>query len=240
MNGAMSLQELTDKLQEPKTSLYRVILTLEHHGYLNKTNNQEYEVGERVLSLSTNFLLDNNLKKAAQNPMQQLFLEHKDTVNLGILSGSEVVYIDIVESNFSLKMTDSIGSRSPAHATGLGKAILSHIDESALNDLLNNAEFFRYTTKTLLDRESLLKELNITKERGYALDDEEVVEGARCIAAPIFDFNKRVLGAISISGPIQRFSRSSIEEIARNVMSAAEEISRSLGHFKQKRGTTYK
>src|SRR5690625_2242651 len=138
--------------------------------------------------------------------MEKLFIKHGDTINLGVLSNTEIVYIDIIESNFTLRMTDSIGSRSPVHATGLGKAIISHNEEKVIEELLNEVEIKPYTKNTLLNKKAILTDLKKTKERGYALDDEEIVEGARCIAAPIFEINGRVVGAVSISGPKHRFS----------------------------------
>lgn len=151
-----------------------------------------------------------------------------ETVNLGILDGFDVVYVEMVESHHSLRMQATLGSRDPAYSTALGKAILAFTDEPARHLPLR---LMPRTVFTLHTRASVLQSLVQTQQQGYALDDQENEDGARCVGAPIFEYPGRVTAAISVSAPASRLGREQVSEVAAAVREAANTISRQLGHI---------
>lgn len=227
-----SLKQLIEELGLPKTSVYRILLTLEKNDFIYKDDiSQNYKLGEKILYLASSFLVDNSLKDVAREPMERLFAKYGDTVNLGILSNKDIIYIDILESQFALRMQDNIGSKGPAHATALGKAILSTMSDSFIDEFLNDVNFIKYTDNTLVTKEETKAELEKIAAQGHSFDNEELVEGARCIAAPVIGANGRCVGAVSISGPLHRFHDERLNEIETDVKATVEDISKKMGYF---------
>ncbi|WJH34457.1 IclR family transcriptional regulator [Paenibacillus sp. CC-CFT747] len=228
--GSLSLIELTELLQQPKSSTYRIVLTLENRGFISRSDvDGKYCLGYKQLILTKNLLEQSNIRTAAFPEMKKLSDLYGDTINLGVLTEGTILYLEIIESMHALRMTDSVGSKSPFHATAMGKAIASHMSESAVDVLIRDYGLERYTDNTITTPERLREELALIRKRGFAMDDQEIVEGARCLAAPIFGLHGHINGAISISGPMHRYTDEKVPEIAANVMAAAAVISRKLG-----------
>jgi DNA-binding IclR family transcriptional regulator len=126
-----------------------------------------------------------------------------------------------------------VGSRLPAYCTASGKMHLAHMSEDEINELYPNRQLKGYTSTTITDREKLKEIIKTVAEQGYAIDDEEMDLGVRCIAAPIRDYTRRIVGALSISGPSMRLSNERItNELIPLVLSSAEELSSRLGYHK--------
>lgn len=230
-HGSLSLIELTERLEQPKSSTYRIVLTLENRGFISRSDEDgKYCLGYKQLMLTRNLLERNTLRMAALPEMRKLFDRYGDTVNLGVLLAGQVLYVEIIESTHPLRMTDSIGSRSPFHATAIGKSIASRMTEDAVRELASGYGLQPFTPNTIATEKELLAELGRIREQGYALDDEEIVEGARCVAAPVLDLQDRPVGAISLSGAMHRFKDERLPEISEQVREAAMAVSRKLGH----------
>jgi IclR family acetate operon transcriptional repressor len=150
-----------------------------------------------------------------------------ETVNLGILDGYDVVYVEMVESHHTLRMQATLGSRDPAYSTALGKAMSAFMEEPARH---LPARLTPRTVFTLHTRASVMQALEQARQLGYALDDQENEDGARCVGAPIFEYPGRVTAAISVSAPASRLGREQVSEVAVAVREAASAISRQLGH----------
>ncbi|MFC5401281.1 IclR family transcriptional regulator [Cohnella soli] len=231
-HGSLSLIEITNLLEQPKSSTFRIILTLENRGFISRSDEDgKYCLGYKQLMLTRNLLERNTLRTAALAEMKRLSERYGDTVNLGVLIDNQVLYIEIVESTHALRMTDTIGSRSPFHATAMGKAIAAFIPETAVRELVNMWGLPAITHNTIRTVEQLLSELGHIRKQGYALDDEEIVEGARCVAAPVFDMHRRPIGAISVSGAMHRFKEELLPEISQHVREAASIASQKLGYL---------
>jgi IclR family acetate operon transcriptional repressor len=155
-------------------------------------------------------------------------------VNLAILDGLQILYLDVIESSHTFRFASQIGARRPLHCTALGKAMLAHMPENELKELLPALRFERLTQRTFTQPAKFRKELSRTRLQGYALDDEEAVLGARCIAAPVFDVGGRVLGGISVSGPLTRITQERIPTFAAIVKKAAQSVSSRLGYQQSK------
>jgi len=229
--GSLSLIELTDLLQQPKSSTYRIITTLENRGFISRSDEDgKYCLGYKQLLLTRNLLERNNLRSAALQEMKKLSEWLGDTVNLGVLMDGEVMYVEIIESTHALRMTDSVGSKSPVHATAMGKAIAAHMAGHQVSAMLEERGMPAITENTIVSADRFFEHLQSVRERGYAIDDQEIVEGARCVAAPIFGMFGDVYGAISVSGPMHRYTAETIPEIADRVAASAAAISLKLGY----------
>ena len=230
-HGSLNLIELTSMLEQPKSSTYRIILTLENRGYVSRSDEDgKYCLGYKQLMLTRNLLERNTLRTAAIYEMKKLSERYGDTVNLGVLVDGKVLYVEIIESTHALRMTDSIGSRSPFHATAMGKAIAAFMTEHEVEELVRLYGLQPLTPNTARSEKQLKLMLDNIRTVGYALDNEEIVEGARCVAAPIFDMYGKPAGAISLSGAMHRFKTELLGEISTHVREAANAISRKLGY----------
>lgn len=227
--GSLNLLELAERLDQPKSSTYRIVLTLQNRGFIDRDDEDgKYCLGYKQLMITRALLERSTLRGAALPEMKKLSERYGDTVNLGILNEGSVVYVEILESSYMLRMTDTVGSRSPFHATAIGKAITSFMPETDVRQLAEVYGLQDFTPNTITSYPLLGQELAKIRQEGYAFDDQEIVEGARCIAAPIFS-SRGVEGALSLSGAMHRFSDAAVPDIAAEVRRAAEAASRKLG-----------
>jgi DNA-binding IclR family transcriptional regulator len=133
----------------------------------------------------------------------------------------------------TVRVVSRVGSRLPGYCTASGKVHLAYMSEDEINELLPNRQLKGYTSTTITDREALKGALKTVAEQGYALDDEEMDLGVRCVAAPIRDYTRRIVGAISVSGPTMRLSDERVnKELIPLVQGAAEELSNRLGYHR--------
>jgi DNA-binding IclR family transcriptional regulator len=229
-HGSLNLLELTDLLDQPKSSTYRIVLTLENRGFISRDDeNGKYCLGYKQLMLTRGMLERNTLRSAALHEMKKLSETYGDTINLGVLLEGEVLYVEIVESTQPLRMTDTVGSKSPFHATAMGKAMTAFLPEEKVKELIIRQGLPALTKNTIVSEEQFQLKLQQVREQGFALDDQEIVEGARCLAAPIFNMYGNVEGAVSMSGAMHRFANEVIPDMAESIKAAANRISRKLG-----------
>jgi IclR family acetate operon transcriptional repressor len=161
--------------------------------------------------------------------MHHLVEQCGETVNLGVIDQGEVVFISQVESQEVMRMIVRLGSRSPIHASGVGKALLANMPEQRVASILQHRGLARFTDYTIDNPAALRAELEQVRQQGYALDDEEHAVGLRCVAAPIFDENGQALAAISLSGPKARIVDSRLSELGNAIRQTAVEITQVLG-----------
>ncbi|MBK5257223.1 MAG: IclR family transcriptional regulator [Vicinamibacteria bacterium] len=162
--------------------------------------------------------------------LDALVAESGETASLGILEGTDVVYILRSECAQPLRLPQSTGRSAPAYCTGIGKAILAHMEPDRLETYLADVTLLSRTPRTLTDREALRQDLRRVRARGWSLDDEEIFAGLRCVAAPIFDLEGRVVAGVSVAGPTNRMPKDSLPLVASKVVATANQISRRLGH----------
>ncbi len=228
-NGKTAL-ELANLLGIHKTSVYRYLNTLLEMGYIRTDGNGTYHLGNKILELGSHMLRRMPLRETAHPFLVKLSAETQKTVHLCVLDGTEVVYLDKVESQRSLPIISRIGSRAPAYCTGVGKALLSSLPTDQVLELLKKTPLIRRTENTITDPMKLIEELKLTKERGYAIDDGEHEEGIKCFAAPIKGFGGEAIGAISATGLKREFNSSEVaNEITFMVKKIAGDISYQLG-----------
>lgn len=231
----LAITDLAKKVGLKLTTVYRLLSTLMVKGFVEQDREtQKYRLGIKAFELGNSALYNLDLRSVARPFLEELVDKVNETTNLAILDGSEVVYIDQVESTniVIVKMFARVGSRGPAHCTGSGKVLLSGLSDSELARVVEGMELVSFTENTITDKEKLLKEIKKVRELGYAIDDVERDEGVRCVAAPVYNHENRIVAAISVSGPITRINEETIEHFIPLVKETALSISRRLGYVK--------
>ncbi len=230
--GQVGIRELSAKTGFPPPTIHRILATLVERRYLKQDPvSKSYALSFRFLELATKVQQQFNLTSVARPHLERLMIETRESVNLAVQDGDHVVYLDSAHSNYSmLQLFTKPGARVPLYATGVGKVFLSLWDESDVREYLKRTDRIRFTSRTLVEQEKLLFELNRVRDQGFAVDDQEMENGVRCVAAPVRDHNGTNTAAVSISGTTVRMTRDRIEELGKQVKRCAAAISREMGY----------
>ena len=214
----------------PPATVHRLLSTFEELNFVEQDAEAGlWFVGLKAFTVGNAFLNRRDFVASARPYMQRLVERCGETVNLGVIDAGEVVFISQVESKEMMRMIVSLGSRSPIHASGVGKAMLASLSEQDVTRLLQLRGLARYTDHTIDNPAELRNALDLIRQQGFALDDEEHAVGLRCVAANIFDENAVALAAISLSGPKARMIDSRLSELGTAVRQSAAEITAALG-----------
>lgn len=217
-----TLGELSRDLGIPKSSLHAILRTMEQRGWIETdVTGHLFGLGVRSLLIGAAYLDSDYRVVQLQGVLNWLSEQTGETVHLGRLDGPDIVYLAKRESSHPLRLFSAIGRRLPAHATALGKAILS--TRTAELDALLTWPLRRLTAGTIVDRDALLAELRETEARGYAVDNEENTEGIRCFAIPVRTQNE-VVDALSLSIPIARLTPERTSEVVAILQASRERI----------------
>lgn len=228
--GGMNLTDLSLQLGMPTATVHRLLSTFEELNYVEQDNDLGlWFVGLKAFTVGNAFLGRRDYVTTARPYMEALVDQCGETVNLGVIDDGEVVFISQAESREVMRMIVRLGSRSPIHASGVGKALLASLSEARVARILERRGLARYTEKTIDNPNQLRDELEQVRRRGYALDDEEHAVGLRCVAAAIFDQNGESLAAISLSGPKARMVDGRLSELGSAISQTADEITMALG-----------
>ncbi|MDF9825042.1 DNA-binding IclR family transcriptional regulator [Breznakia sp. PF5-3] len=231
--SSLSLSELSERLGIAKSTLHGLLSTLVNIRYLEQDQNTgKYKLGVQLFELGSQIANTWNEKAIAKPYMEKLVEETGETIHLAMLSNGEVLYVDKQEANSSIRIATAPGAKLPLHCTGVGKVLLAFSNEKEIHNILNSYELTKYTEHTIIDEEGIKRELNKIKTLGYAYDNQEFLDGLRCVAAPIFDHNHRVIFSLSISGPLSRMKDEVIDHYRDLLLTASQEISRKLGYRK--------
>ncbi len=224
-----SLTEVATRLRMSKSTAYRYLVTLEQIGTVERDDKDRFRLGLKVIELAGRLLSNMDLRNSSAAILGELAAQTEETIHLGVPSHTEVVYIAKVDSSYSIQMRSSIGARVPMYCTALGKSILAHSPASLLEQVVSQGMPAR-TAHTLTSREALCAVLERVRAQGFAIDDEENEAGVRCVGAPIFNYERHVVGAISISSPATRVDRERCVELAPLVRDASRRISQRMGY----------
>ncbi len=223
--------EVAERLGVHSTTALRILHTLHGWRLLDRRPDGTYRLGAAILELGQQALESLDIRDVTAPFMQELHKATGETVHLAILENGHVVYIDKIESQHPVRMYSRIGLMAPLHCTGVSKAILAHLPDAERDALIEKADFARYTPNTLVTSAALRDDLALTKQRGFAIDDEEHELGIRCVAAPILHADGRVAASLSVSAPGMRVSREQlttvVEPLRRAVDGAATDLGRS-------------
>lgn len=225
-----TLKNLVDRLHIPTTTVFRQLSTLTEKGYLIQDPvRKSYQVGPRLLLLSSTILSHSDLRAIARPELEKLSKSVKETINLSILLDQEIFYLDKVETFRSITCNTKIGNRVPAHATSCGKIMMAYETDSYINAYCQALpEMPQLTDRTISSPDQLREELICARTAGYAMDNEEIELGLICVGAPIIGIDHTAIAAVSIAGPAFRM-REEIDTMIREVKLTAANISRLLG-----------
>ena len=231
-SGEAGLPELSAAMKLHKTTTHRIAHVLESRGLLRRgIDSNRYRLGLHLYDLGCQALDHVNLRDEARPLMTRVAAEVGETVHLALLDRAEVLYIERVEAQQrSLTMGSKLGARNPVYCTALGKAILAFSSPAEVDPILAVSRMEGRTRNTITTVQALKRELARVKERGYAIDDEEIEEGIRCIAAPILNTDNYAVAAVSISGPSSRITPDRYQLIGKTMLKTAQELSIRLGH----------
>src|SRR5579863_3515442 len=226
--GGLLLREIVVSTNINKSTAYRFLSHLESEGYVFRDSDGYYMVGPKLARLGNGTTYQATLCRTSAGILEQLRSETGETVNLAVLDGSEILYLSVIESQHTFRMVSEVGRRRPLYCTALGKAVLAYLPPEQQSKIISATKFERFTPHTICSAEELTKDLHKIHRRGYALDDEETVIGARCIAVPILNRDRKVIGGISVSGPEVRVTKRQVPEYAALLRTAADEVARRL------------
>ena len=228
-NG-LSLSEIAAASEVPAPTAYRMLVTLENHGMVEfDKSDQLWSVGVGAFRTGSAFLRRRRLVDRARAVMQDLMERSGETANLGVAEDGCVVFVSQVETHEAIRAFFRPGTRSPFHASGIGKAVLAYLTPERVAAIARREGLERYTETTKASLDDLSADLETIRARGFAIDDEERYPGMRCVAAAIFNEYGEPLGGISVSGPTVRVTGARADELGALVADAAAEITRSIG-----------
>ena len=225
----VSLNELAGAVPTAKSTTHRYVATLVELGAVRRDAAGRLHLGIKLIELAGALLGSDDLGTVADPILKDLVAKTGETVHLGRPSDADVVYIAKVESPQSVRLVSRIGARVPMYSSAMGKAVLAALHDDERGRLLALPREAR-TKHTIVGEAELLEELARVRERGYTIDDEENEVGVRCIGAAILDARGAPHGAISVSAPAGRMTLARAHRTAPEVVRAAHEIARRLGH----------
>ncbi|MFD1413352.1 IclR family transcriptional regulator [Oceanobacillus jeddahense] len=230
-NG-LRITNLAQKAGLSKSTAHRIASTLVNLEYVYKNpETEKYILGNELIRLTGSMLSNLDVIKVADPYLTNLSRSINETVHLCVEDNGEVLYVDKKESNQRFRMYSTIGSRGPLYCSAVGKILLSGMEESYFNEVINNIKFIARTERTITSIEELKKEIKKVKLQGYALDDKENEEGLRCIGGPIYDFKGNTIASFSISGPASRLTLEKVEnELAEKIKITSKQISEEFGY----------
>lgn len=221
--------ELAERLALPRTTVYRLLATLVARGLLRRDPLRKvYCLGFRCFEMARQAYAMPDLVAAAAYELRLLRDLTGETTYLAALDGREVISLERCDGAHSQRSAAALGERKPVHCTSQGKAILSAMPDAERESFVRDAVLKALTPLTITDRRRLHAELGITRTRGYAIDDEEIVLGVRCVGAPVIDSAGQVRGAISVAGPAYRLTRERLELLGPEVAEAARRVGAQL------------
>lgn len=226
----MGITELSRELAMGKTTVFRLVATLEMLGLVRQLPSGKYTLTLKLFEMGSQVMNRLGVRKLAAPFLEELFNACNETVNLAVLDKGEVIYLDRWESREPLRIGLDVGVRVPAYCSGLGKAILAHLTSEERVRALGCVSLRGFTQTTVTDGDLLEKEFERVVRQGYAVDNGEYIEGIVCLGAPVFGHDGRVVAAISIAAPSVRLNGRDIKALAPGLKQTASKISTRLGY----------
>lgn len=225
-NESLSLAEICEITNESKSTVHDILSTLKVHKLIQQDElTKHYSLGVLFLQFGGLYSARNPIKKIADEVCVSLSSKYKATVHLTTPENGFVRYIGKYEDIDTKVNASRIGTILPMSVTGVGKATLAFLGEDYLQDYVLSKPLPKYTVNSITDENTLRSELETIREKGYAVDNEEITLGIKCVAAPIFDVHNNVIASISLTKLTPHFNEESLEEMARDIIEAASLIS---------------
>lgn len=230
---ALSVKEMSDLSGYNNSTIFRIIKNLEDVAYLERDpESQKYKLGFGLYYLGTLAESHTLIRQIAKPYLERLNEECEETVHLAVMHRGQALYLEKIESKKVLQVISRIGTKLPCHCSGVGKVLLAALPPDKLEQILTEKGLPRFTVNTITDLQNLYGELNSIRQNGYAIDNEEIEAGLKCIAAPIRDPEQGVVAAVSISAPKDRFD-SEFSAFKFLIVKIANEISYMIAQHKE-------
>ncbi|WKB53804.1 DNA-binding transcriptional regulator KdgR [Eleftheria terrae] len=226
----VGISELSVRMAMPKATIYRFLQTMKSLGYVRQAADSErYSLTMKLFELGTKAPRYPDLVELAKTEMERLSAQTAETIHLGMLIESEIIYVHKVDSRHMLGMYSRIGRRAPLHCTAIGKVLMAWEEPARRDAVLEGVEFKRFRENTITSRAAFDEELRRTREQGYGEDREEFDEHIRCLGVPVFDRHGKVVAGLSISFPTFRYPEQRSDEIVKLLHDAGRAVSAGLG-----------
>ena len=214
----------------PVSTAHRLVNTLEAHGFVAFDEAaQAWRIGVDAFRVGSSFVRHTDLVGASHPVLRRLMQETEETANLAVADDGNVVFVSQVETQLPIRAFHPTGSKGTLHASGIGKALLSQMPRATVERTLEKKGLPALTPKTIRTAAALFAELEVARERGWALDDEEGCPGMRCVASPVFNAAGYPIAGVSVSGPTARLTDTAIAAFGSKVRRAAGEITECTG-----------
>jgi DNA-binding IclR family transcriptional regulator len=231
----INLADLSKAVGLHNSTTFHLVKTMTQLGYISHVrDSKRYCIGSKLFTLAAGALDENSFLALATPVLETLTGETGESAHFAIRSGSNIVVIARTAGSGLLQMVDRTGAQRPAHATALGKVLLSALNDAQIRQFLGKEPLRRFTGKTIVERDALLREIDEVRKKGMAYDDGEFDQEVRCVAVPVHDFAGRIAGAIGISGPVWRLSLQALQSKSLQVREAAKVLSAQLGFNEKK------
>ena len=228
-NQPVSLGELSELLGVDRSSAFRLAQTLRRRGFLaTPAGRKDYILGSAMWTLSRQYDWSNMLVRVAHGELKSLANVLNETAHLAIREGKNALFIDSVHARHVIVIAGQTGELVPLYATAHGKALLADSDEVHLKSIFGSGQLEKYTKTTIHAIPALVKECMGIRQRGYALDEAEYMEGVRCVAAPIRMASGLIVGSVGISAPASRFLKEQYPAHSARVVQCAKRIGEML------------
>jgi DNA-binding IclR family transcriptional regulator len=225
----LTLTEIAEQLEYPKSTVHNMLQTLESLGLLEKVEHNSYAVGKRIIPLTQSVLVNVHIRDRIAPLLRQLNDETQKSVYLTVPDNDMSLYIYAIETHHRLLARSAVGDRAPLHCTGVGKALMAFLPAEEQQRITENVGLPGFTDTTITDPVALREELEATYERGYSVDNQEHEIGSFCVGAPIFDAKANAVASCSLAGDDPAIIGEQRELYARKIGYIAQEASRRLG-----------
>ncbi len=222
----LGLAEISREVDAHKSSVFRVLTTLEAAGFLDKDpQSGRYRLGLKILDLAGRVWGRHDVRHIAGPFMEEAARKSGEIIHLAVLDGPDIVYLEKKGQGQVLTVATRVGGRNPAYASAMGKVLLADLSQRELKGILGRGRLSRLTVNTITEMPRLVEELDRIREQGFALDNEETFPGIRCVGAPIRDAGGKAIAALSVTVPAQRMEAGRVEELRGMITSTARMIS---------------
>lgn len=224
----LTLTQISERVGIHKSTVHRLLATLESRRLVQRDHlSGMYHLGSRLMEMAFLVLQSNDLTRLARPYMDGLAAEHRETVDLAVLEGADVVYLQVVESPQRVKLAAAPGQRLPAFCTATGKAFLAYLPDEQVQEILEQG-LIKYTEHTKVTQPELQQDLRLTRERGFATSEQEYEDGINAVATPILDVNGYPIAAIAVAGPSFRLSHERMLALGPALRVTAVKIAREI------------
>jgi DNA-binding IclR family transcriptional regulator len=228
-NPELSMTEISEMVGINKSTVHRVLATLEGKHFLERDQATGlYRPGIRLVQMAFLTMEHNDLKRLASPFLHDLCDKFRENVNLSVLDDMDVIYLDVVESSQRVKLAAAPGQRLPAFCTASGKAILAFVPEGNVRQIIERG-MPGFTSNTILSEQAFFENLHNAREKGFAISEQEFEEGINAVAAPIFNEKGKPIASVSIAGPAYRLTRDRALGIGPELVAITKQIAREVG-----------